>query len=101
MHPERQAALSRQISVIDTRQQTYELSRINTLWSKSDSDGSCSSCETDTSVISRRNVHKRVTFTLNPIHEHSDNQSVFETESTCITNVEAVVELEANNSSSI
>ena len=104
VHPERQAALSRQISAIDTRQQTYALSRINTLWSKSGSDSSSSGCGTDTSVISRRNVHKRVAFTLNPIHEHNDSQSVLETESKCITNVEAIAELEtesSNNSSSI
>ena len=109
VQPERQAALSRQISVINPqllfpRQESYELSTINTQWNRMrlrsttpslasvSSTSSCSSCDTDISDASRRTGQKRVTFCPNPsltIHEHSDNEE----DSVFITNTAVADEL--------
>ena len=93
LQPARRAALSRQISVINVdslfpRQENHELSAINAQLNRKrtsaaslisvNSDNSCSSCETDVSDVPKHNIHKRVTFSLNPsltIHEHVDNEN--------------------------
>lgn len=66
------------------------------------SSGSCSSGEKDTSDISRRGVHRRVTFSLNPsltIHEDTtDNDEIVRSKDVVITNVEVINEMKEESS---
>lgn len=121
--PDRRAALSKQISSINdhsvlSSQTSYELSCASDQWNKMrlrralstesfSSNNSCSSCETDTSNISKQTTHRRVTFSLNPsmtIYEHSDNnnddEDTFE-KCNVITNKTAVNETETEAESSM